>query len=67
VDDAATRELLVRVYAHLRQGTGRAEALRVAQRAFVSGAAAAAGWSHPAFWAAFALVGDWRPLQLRHD
>ena len=59
VDDDATRQLMSDMYARLRSGAGRAEALRAAQRAFLIHAK---GRSHPAFWASFSLVGDWAPL-----
>jgi CHAT domain-containing protein len=57
VDDAATNRLMTEMYARLRAGAGRAAALREAQCALFSGTE-----THPAFWAAFSLVGDWRPL-----
>jgi CHAT domain-containing protein len=60
VDDNATRELMCDMYQRLRQGEGRAHALREAQRAFLRDASDAR--AHPAFWAAFGLVGDWGPL-----
>jgi CHAT domain-containing protein len=58
VDDAATVNLMSEMYRHLGRGAGRAQALRKAQRTFLD-----SGHSHPAFWAAFALVGDWTPLK----
>jgi CHAT domain-containing protein len=60
VDDEATSRLMAEVYRRLRAGAGRAQALREAQRAFIDLHDAC---SHPAFWAAFALVGDWTPLK----
>jgi CHAT domain-containing protein len=69
VDDDATRRLMSDMYARLRSGAGRAEALRAAQRAFLTPNANADGGSarrsHPAFWASFGLVGDWAPLPAR--
>jgi CHAT domain-containing protein len=61
VDDDATRQLMSDMYHRLRDGAGRAQALREAQRAFLRDDAPP-GRAHPAFWAAFALVGDWGPL-----
>jgi CHAT domain-containing protein/tetratricopeptide (TPR) repeat protein len=58
VDDAATKELMVDVYRNLGRGAGRAEALRSAQLALAQRTATA----HPAYWASFVAVGDWRPL-----
>jgi CHAT domain-containing protein/tetratricopeptide (TPR) repeat protein len=54
VDDAATRGFMQRYYAMLKQGVGRAEALRQVQRQIRG----YADWSHPHFWAAWQLSGD---------
>jgi CHAT domain-containing protein/tetratricopeptide (TPR) repeat protein len=64
VDDEATRRLMCDMYARLRGGAGRAQALRAAQRSFLTTAddSASPRRAHPAFWASFALVGDWAPL-----
>jgi CHAT domain-containing protein len=59
VDDRATCRLMADFYSRLRRGAGRAEALRAAQRTTLQ----TPGFSHPAFWAAFSIVGDWRPIQ----
>jgi CHAT domain-containing protein/tetratricopeptide (TPR) repeat protein len=61
VDDDATRQLMSEMYQRLRQGEGRAHALREAQRAFLRDGTSH-GRAHPAFWAAFSLVGDWGAL-----
>jgi CHAT domain-containing protein/tetratricopeptide (TPR) repeat protein len=62
VDDDATRHLMSDLYQRLRNGAGRAEALRAAQLECL--AEQSSSWrAHPAFWAAFGVVGDWRPLQ----
>jgi CHAT domain-containing protein len=58
VDDAATRDLMVAFYVKLQAGAGRAEAIRQAQLAMLSGAER----SHPFYWAAFVAIGDWKPL-----
>jgi CHAT domain-containing protein len=53
------------LYAHLKRGDGRAQALRAAQLAFLTPTDhddASPRRAHPAFWAAFSLVGDWAPL-----
>jgi len=65
VDDDATRRLMSDMYARLRSGAGRAQALRAAQRAFLTDTTdggTAPRRAHPAFWASFSLVGDWAPL-----
>jgi CHAT domain-containing protein len=59
VDDDATRQLMSDMYVRLRDGAGRGEALRAAQRVFLTNTN---GRGHPAFWASFSLVGDWAPL-----
>lgn len=51
VDDAATAELMQRFYGHLRAGTPKREALRLAQ------VETSRGRPHPFFWAAFFLTG----------
>jgi MYXO-CTERM domain-containing protein len=54
VDDAATRALMVAYYGHLRQGGGRAEALRRAQLEML----ARRETSHPFYWAGFIVSGN---------
>lgn len=57
VDDRASAELMKRFYrAHLVEGRPLASALRAAQ----SSLRAEPGWSHPYYWAAFTLHGEWR-------
>jgi len=57
VADRATAELMRRFYDHmLREGLRPAEALRRAQ----SSIAAEPRWSHPYYWSAFVLLGDWQ-------
>jgi hypothetical protein len=59
VDDDATRELMVSFYGKLlRDGLGRAEALRRAQLEI----AEQPRWRHPAYWASFVLSGSFAPL-----
>jgi CHAT domain-containing protein len=50
----ATKDLMVAFYGYLDQGLDKAEALRQAQRDVRK------LYPHPAFWAAFNLVGDWK-------
>jgi CHAT domain-containing protein len=54
VPDSATVELMTRFYQGLASGYSKVRALRCAQRALRH--------LHPAFWGAFQLVGDSRPL-----
>jgi CHAT domain-containing protein/tetratricopeptide (TPR) repeat protein len=57
VDDAATAELMTRVYRGiLAEGRTPSEALRRAQVDL----ATTGRWRHPYFWAAFQLHGDWK-------
>jgi len=58
VDDRATAALMDAYYRRLRDGVGRAEALRQAQASL----RARPRWAHPAYWAAFVAWGDPRPL-----
>jgi CHAT domain-containing protein len=58
VDDTATRELMAGYYRALLAGAGRGEALRRVQ---VEGLRSAQR-SHPYYWAAFTLTGQWSPL-----
>jgi CHAT domain-containing protein len=50
----ATKDLMVAFYGYLDQGLDKAEALQAAQRDVRR------LYPHPAFWAAFNLIGDWR-------
>ncbi|MFM7641305.1 MAG: CHAT domain-containing tetratricopeptide repeat protein, partial [Cyanobium sp.] len=54
VDDAATKAFMVDYYTLLKQGMGRAEALRLVQRKLRDHAR----YSHPHYWAAWQLSGD---------
>lgn len=66
VDDAATAEFMVRFYRRLKAGEGRADALAAVQAEFRSGSVrgpSGEDWSSPYFWAAWQLVGDWRPIR----
>lgn len=52
VDDEATGVLMTSFYRHLREGQGKAQALRSAQ------AETRRRFAHPYYWAAFVLSGD---------
>jgi CHAT domain-containing protein len=52
VDDEATRALMVSFYTHLKQGLGKAEALRTAQSDVRQ------KYPSPYYWAGFVLTGD---------
>jgi len=66
VADESTAELMRRFYANLEAGMAKDEALRQAQLAFIRGGVAvgerepARDLSHPFYWAAFQIYGDWR-------
>jgi CHAT domain-containing protein len=61
VPDEATCAFMVRFYSLLRQGMGRSEALLSVQQEFRRHEVLA--WRHPHYWAAWQLVGDWRPIE----
>ena len=66
VDDAATAEFMVRYYQRLKAGEGRSDALAAVQEEFRSGkvqSPSGANWKEPYYWAAWQLVGDWRPIK----
>ncbi len=60
VDDAATAAFMKSFYQLLKKGESRADALAATQKEFKSRPGA---WSHPYFWAAFQLSGDWRAIE----
>ena len=65
VNDQATAELMKRFYTNLRSGMARDEALRQAQMTLRAGPLELGEGrqlrtSHPFYWAAFQLYGDWR-------
>ncbi|WP_204140067.1 CHAT domain-containing tetratricopeptide repeat protein [Halomicronema sp. CCY15110] len=60
VEDEGTQDLMVRYYENLLSGMGRSEALRLVQLEMIQ---AGDQYSHPYYWAAFVLTGDWRPLK----
>jgi tetratricopeptide (TPR) repeat protein/CHAT domain-containing protein len=61
VPDEATCDFMVRFYTHLKEGMGRSDALLTVQREFRQHENLA--WRHHCYWAAWQLVGDWRPIQ----
>lgn len=56
VDDLKTSELMKELYQQLQNGKSKDEALRAAQLALLHSRTG----SHPYYWAAFSLIGDWR-------
>ena len=60
VDDEATSDWMVRYYGYLSKGLGRAEALSAVQADFRNHPKSL--WRHLYYWAAWQLVGDWRPI-----
>jgi CHAT domain-containing protein len=65
VDDAATAEFMGRFYQRLKAGEGRSNALAAVQEEFRSGEVQSTNginWKEPYYWAAWQLVGDWRPI-----
>jgi CHAT domain-containing protein len=63
VDDAATAEFMIRFYKRLKAGEGRSDALAAVQKEFRAGSAGDGKWKEPYYWAAWQLVGDWRPIK----
>jgi CHAT domain-containing protein len=64
VADDSTGELMERMYTHLKMGKSKDEALRAAQMDLIrrkrNAATGSLGISHPFYWAAFQLIGDWK-------
>ena len=56
VSDVSTADLMKRFYGYLREGRSKDEALRAAQTDLIH----SKSFSHPYYWAAFQLTGDWR-------
>jgi hypothetical protein len=67
VDDAATAEFMTRFYKRLKAGEGRSDALAATQKEFRDGQVrdpqTKLVWNSPYYWAAWQLVGDWRPIK----
>ncbi len=61
VSDQSTGALMARFYGYLKSGMAKDEALRAAQLDLLRGDAGETfDASHPFYWAAFQLIGDWR-------
>jgi CHAT domain-containing protein/Tfp pilus assembly protein PilF len=56
VDDEATQALMMSFYKNYVDGMTTPQALRKAQMAMMD----SGKWSHPYFWSAFVLFGDWK-------
>jgi CHAT domain-containing protein len=59
VDDAGTKDLMVKYYQNLKAGKGRHEALRQAQLELLK----IPEYQHPYYWASFVPSGDWSSLK----
>ncbi|MGI2905139.1 tetratricopeptide repeat protein [Tolypothrix sp. VBCCA 56010] len=59
VDDAGTKDLMVKYYQNLKAGKGRHEALREAQMQLLK----TPGYEHPYYWASFVPSGDWSAVK----
>lgn len=67
VDDAATAEFMTRFYERLKAGEARSDALAATQKEFRDGQVrdprSKLLWDRHYYWAAWQLVGDWRPIK----
>jgi CHAT domain-containing protein/tetratricopeptide (TPR) repeat protein len=64
VNDSSARTLMRAFYRELSHGTGRAESLRRAKLALLRRQPPGQpDFSHPYYWAAFIIAGDWTPLR----
>jgi CHAT domain-containing protein len=60
VDDLSTSLLMRQLYLHRKEGMNKAQALQAAQQDFISRRIEAPkGYTHPFYWAAFILMGNW--------
>ncbi|MEM7656808.1 MAG: CHAT domain-containing tetratricopeptide repeat protein [Bacteroidota bacterium] len=62
-EDQSTQEIMGQFYAQLRQGMGKAEALRAAKLTYLREARVV----HPFFWSSFVLVGNDQPVQFQAE
>ncbi|NET31582.1 MAG: CHAT domain-containing protein [Cyanothece sp. SIO1E1] len=58
IDDQATAEMIAQFYQFLRQGLSKTEALQATQQTWLT-ANPTGPYSHPGYWAAFILIGNW--------
>jgi hypothetical protein len=63
VDDQVTAEFMRHFYQLLLAGEGRSDALASTQLDFRNGRIGKGKWKDPYYWAAWQLVGDWRPIK----
>ena len=56
IDDEATAELVTEFYRYLKGGSSKVRALQSAQKYLLQ----KSEYKHPAFWAPFLLIGNWR-------
>lgn len=63
VDDEATAEFMKKFYTRIKAGEGRSDALAAVQREYRDGVVGKGQWKDPYYWAAWQLVGDWRPIK----
>ena len=66
VDDAATSVFMTNFYQRLKNGETKYDALKNTQKDFknsiIKNPDKKDDWSHPYYWAAFVLSGDWREI-----
>lgn len=62
VDDQSTTEFMNRFYILIKEGNSRVDALGMTKKDFREGRAGNGRWKEPYYWAAWQLVGDWRPI-----
>jgi CHAT domain-containing protein len=62
VDDSATAEFMINFYKRLKVGEARDKALLNTQKDFRTGLIGNGKWKDPYYWAAWQLIGDWRPI-----
>jgi CHAT domain-containing protein len=63
VNDEATAAFMERFYKRLKAGESRSDALAATQQEFRNGIEGKPEWKQPYYWAAWQLVGDWRPIK----